>query len=66
MLEYLYQEGVKAKDMEEIKVRLDGKICGSIKPTIGGWRYIPKGQPKSIVGKVFMTITEVQKSLSGE
>ncbi len=66
MLEYLYQEGVEAENMKEIKVRLDGKICGSIKPTTGGWHYIPKGQPKSRAGNTFKTISEVQRDLKDD
>ena len=31
MIEYLYQEGVKACSVEPLKVRLDGKIVGEIR-----------------------------------
>ena len=63
-LEYLYQEGVKPEHMKEIKVKLDGKICGSIKPTSGGFHYIPKGKNKNYAGETFKTIGEVQNSLN--
>lgn len=58
MIEYLYTEGdINAP----LKVRLDGKYCGDIKPVEGGWRYFPKGQKEG--GARFETVNQIQKSL---
>ena len=59
MLEYLYTEG---NPNAPIKVRLDGKYCGDIKPLAHGWVYYPKGNKEH--GEIFKTIQEVQDSLS--
>jgi hypothetical protein len=48
-------------DKANIKVKLDNKIVGTIKSVIGGWQYFPKGKKEG--GKVFLTISQVQKSL---
>ncbi len=58
MIEYLYTEG----NMDApLKVRLDGKYCGDIKPVKDGWAYYPKD--KKDHGEVFSTIQDVQDSL---
>ena len=59
MLTYLYTEG---RNDVDVKVRLDGKFIGTIKPEDGGWRYYPKGQ--SVGGDLFKTLGLCQKSLS--
>lgn len=57
-LEYRYTEGQR---YAPVKVRLDGKHCGEIRPVEGGWQYFPKGQ--RIGGDVLPTISAVQRSL---
>lgn len=49
----------------KVKVKLNGKMVGSINPVIGGgWQYFPSGQKKG--GDVMKSITLVQKSLESE
>lgn len=61
MIEYLYQEGVKACSKEPLKVRLNGRICGEIRKVSGGFQYFPERQEAG--GEVFPTVTAVQQSL---
>lgn len=58
MIEYLYTEG---KPDADVKVRLDGKVVGTIKKEIDGWRYYPKGQ--KVGGDLFKSLSLCQKSL---
>lgn len=64
MIEYLYQNGVKPCEKEPLKVRIDNKICGEIRKVTGGYQYFPKGQKNG--GDVFLTVNDVQKSLSND
>jgi len=57
-IEYLYTEG---KNNVPISVRLNKRICGTIKPVKGGWQYFPLNHKKG--GEIFETIGQVQRSL---
>lgn len=62
MIEYEYTEG--RKDCA-IRVRIDGRLTGTIKPVsvdrMRGWQYFPKGQREG--GEIFLTVKECQRSL---
>lgn len=58
MLEFSYG---KRAAKTTLKVKLDGKYCGDIKPSGDGWAYFPKG--KKTGGEVFKSTQEVQDSL---
>lgn len=62
MIEYLYKEGEKSCEKEPLKVRLDGKICGEIRKSTGGYQYFPKNQKTG--GEILPTVADVQKSLA--
>lgn len=59
MIEYEYTEGGRGVP---VRVRVDKRISGEIRPVDGGWQYFPKGQKTG--GEVFKTMDECQKSLS--
>lgn len=61
MIEYEYTEG---RHDAPVRVRLDGKIVGTIQPVLNGWRYYPKGSKEG--GQAYSTIGEVQRSLEDE
>lgn len=65
MIEYLYTEGEEACSKGPLLVRLDGKVCGEIRKVEGGYQYFPKGY-KNVGGKIFSTVTLVQKSLTDD
>lgn len=48
----------------QIIVKLDRKIVGTIKKVDAGWQYFPKG--KKTGGEIFRTYQLVQKSLEAE
>lgn len=48
----------------DVDVLLDGQIVGSIRYTIDGWQYVPKGQKDG--GEFFPTLFDCKKSLSTE
>ncbi len=54
MIEYI------KKPFGIIKVKLDGKLTGEIRPTVGGFRYWPT--PKTC-GHLFKTLKECKESL---
>jgi hypothetical protein len=56
---YLYTEGNNNAD---IKVRMDGKIVGTIKKVSGGWQYFPLHHKRG--GDIYATAGEVQKTLA--
>lgn len=64
MIEYLYQEGVRACEREPLKVRLNGCIVGEIRKVTGGYQYFPKLCKTG--GDVFPSVVAVQRSLADE
>lgn len=64
-IEYEYNEG---RNDCVIRVRLDGRVVGAIKPVsenkAKGWQYFPKGQEDG--GDVFKTVAECQRSVEGK
>lgn len=52
---------VPRQDIVTIKVKLDGKHTGTIKRTLRGWEYFPKG--KRTGGKPFISLALCQQSL---
>lgn len=54
MIEYLLSSG-------NLKVRLDGKIIGSIHTINGGFQYFPKGSKTG--GKLFPSLEACKRSL---
>lgn len=46
---------------KDLKVKLDGKYVGDIKPVNGGYQYFPKG--RNIGGDVYPSIDLCKKSL---
>lgn len=64
MIEYLYQEGVRACEKEPLKVRMDGRVVGEIRKVASGYQYFPKGRSEG--GEVFPTVQAVQDSLRDE
>jgi hypothetical protein len=47
-----------------LHVRLDGRIVGSIRPVLDGFKYFPKNSPNG--GERFDTVEEVKKSLQAD
>ena len=60
-IQYEYPEGNRSAP---IRVRLDGKIVGTIQPVLNGWRYFPKGSRDG--GETFPTVVQVQRSLEDD
>lgn len=46
-----------------IKVKIDGKLAGTIKEVKGGWQYYPRGCGKAFAGEVFTSQFAVMQSL---
>lgn len=61
MIEYEYTEGTYCAP---IRVRLDSRFVGEIRPVLNGWRYFPKGSKDG--GEVFNTVIDCQRSLETE
>jgi hypothetical protein len=57
-----YSMGERATKVT-LKVKLDGKYCGDIKPVGDKWAYFPKGKKEH--GEIFSTTSEVQNDLEG-
>jgi hypothetical protein len=58
-----YEEINRPRQRWEIRVRLDGKLAGTIRLVDGGFRYFPKGGSRGMAGELFKTVREVQQSL---
>lgn len=54
----------KFEYIEWIKVKMDGKHIGDIRPVDRGYAFFPKGS--KISGDVFPTISAVERSLEAE
>ena len=52
------------KNILKIKVLLDGRIIGKIKPTEHGWAYWPKNSKNH--GEIFKNIQLVKNSLEAD
>jgi hypothetical protein len=67
MIEYEYTEGAR---YVPVRVRLDGRIVGIIRPVREGtndqysWQYFPKGQKRG--GEIFPTLAAWQRNLGLE
>jgi hypothetical protein len=59
-IEYLYTEG-DTQHVRPVKVRIDGKIAGTIKKVSGGYQYFPMDKNKAS-SEVFSSLGACQRS----
>ena len=50
---------------ENVIVKLDGKVVGTIKEVPTGYQYFPKGSKTAGGGVIFATLGDVKYSLEG-